>query len=278
MRKSMKKLSKKLKKVKNFQIKKKFSIKSTLREMGVKYPLRLEFRKLKSLYSLALYHEWHAKTFPKGGFDYDKIRDDLYKLSHLSPSEAANQLKDWYGQDQYQLRETDKNQEYKAGSRHWYRLEQYHPQKREAQEIETEELTPETTASIEAIVKTVSEDIDALEIEEEIFEGKKTSRYVNYYERNTRLRAEAILIHGTKCMGCGFDFEAKYGHRGSGYIEVHHVVPVSFFIAESKVDPKHDLIVLCSNCHRMVHRRRDKVLNLSELRNLIIHYSGSILT
>ena len=145
------------------------------------------------------------------------------------------------------------------------------------QKFETEELTPETpetAASIEAIVKTVSEDIDALETEEEIFEGKKTSRYVNYYERNTRLRAEAILIHGTKCMACGFDFEAKYGNRGAGYIEVHHVVPVSFFIAETKVNPKLDLIVLCSNCHRMVHRRRDKVLNLSELKTLIRHYKG----
>jgi predicted HNH restriction endonuclease len=34
-----------------------------------------------------------------------------------------------------------------------------------------------------------------------------------------------------------------------------------------KTDPKRDLTVLCSNCHRMVHRRRTVCLSLEELRH-----------
>ena len=32
---------------------------------------------------------------------------------------------------------------------------------------------------------------------------------------------------------------------------------------------KTDLVCLCSNCHRMIHRRRDSILRIEELRSLI---------
>ena len=41
-------------------------------------------------------------------------------------------------------------------------------------------------------------------------------------------RKMAIKIHGNKCMACGFDFESVYGKHGKNYIEVHHVVPLSY--------------------------------------------------
>ncbi|RMD59199.1 hypothetical protein D6833_11785 [Candidatus Parcubacteria bacterium] len=70
-------------------------------------------------------------------------------------------------------------------------------------------------------------------------------------------------------MACGFDFESVYGERGKGYIEVHHVVPISRLDGETLVDPEKDVVVLCANCHRMVHRRKDNVLSLSELKLII---------
>ncbi|MBN8583403.1 MAG: HNH endonuclease [Anaerolineae bacterium] len=115
----------------------------------------------------------------------------------------------------------------------------------------------------------VISDLGAIEYETEYFEGNKKQRYTNYYERNPRLRARAVEIHGTTCMACGFNFEKSYLERGKDFIEVHHTKPVSELGESTKVDPGEDLIVLCSNCHRMVHRKKDNVLFLEELRSIV---------
>ncbi|MCK5250753.1 MAG: HNH endonuclease [Spirochaetaceae bacterium] len=47
----------------------------------------------------------------------------------------------------------------------------------------------------------------------------------------------------------------------------HHLKPVS----ESgivDVDPKSDMAVLCANCHAMIHRRRDSLLSINELKKM----------
>ena len=75
--------------------------------------------------------------------------------------------------------------------------------------------------------------------------------------------------HGVKCKVCSFDFEEVYGERGKAYIEVHHLRPVSTLDGKTKVDPKSDMTVLCSNCHRMVHRRKDHVLAPEELKRVL---------
>lgn len=66
-------------------------------------------------------------------------------------------------------------------------------------------------------------------------------------------------------MGCGFGFEKAYGPLGKDFIEVHHVVPLSE-AGRVNTDPLTDLIVLCANCHRMVHRNRSICLSLDELK------------
>lgn len=125
----------------------------------------------------------------------------------------------------------------------------------------------ETAIAINTIVIS---DLDSLFSEEESFEeGGKNQRFSNYYERNPKLRMAAIQYHGTKCMVCGFDFEEIYGERGAGYIEAHHLRPISSIEGKAKVDPKTDMAVVCSNCHRMIHRRKNKILSLEELKSLI---------
>ncbi len=113
------------------------------------------------------------------------------------------------------------------------------------------------------------EDLNSVRFEEEFFEGSARKRFTNHFERNRKLRSAAIAIHGTQCMGCGFDFAEYYGERGLGYIEVHHLNPVSTLADHQKVDPKTDMIVLCANCHRMVHRASENILSLSELKQII---------
>ncbi|SRR5260370_39271381 len=101
------------------------------------------------------------------------------------------------------------------------------------------------------------------------YEGGNKLILVNHYERDAALRAEAIRIHGTQCKACGFDFAKVYGSHGEGYIEVHHLRPVSSLAEKTPVNPKEDMTVLCSNCHRMIHRHPHDILALEQLIPLI---------
>jgi 5-methylcytosine-specific restriction enzyme A len=100
-------------------------------------------------------------------------------------------------------------------------------------------------------------------------EGAKLRVEVNKYERSPVNRAACIAIYGARCYACGFEFEARYGEIGAGFIEVHHRVPVSTLGAGYVVDPGVDLVPLCSNCHSMVHRK-DPPIDVDELRRFLI--------
>jgi 5-methylcytosine-specific restriction enzyme A len=58
-----------------------------------------------------------------------------------------------------------------------------------------------------------------------------------------------------------------YGsEHAAGYIQIHHVKPVS--VDEGEVDVANDLIPLCANCHVMAHRRKT-VTSIEDLKALI---------
>lgn len=74
--------------------------------------------------------------------------------------------------------------------------------------------------------------------------------------------------HGSLyCEICGFDFSKKYGEIGKDYIECHYTVPASDTPEDYKIKPK-DIVLVCSNCHRMLHRRRPW-LKKKELKKLL---------
>jgi 5-methylcytosine-specific restriction protein A len=102
-------------------------------------------------------------------------------------------------------------------------------------------------------------------------EGRLLERRHYVWERNPKLRAQkidkALELHGrVACETCGFDFERTYGSRGARYAECHHAVPLHAS-GETKTTLA-DLVVLCANCHRMIHRR-DPWLTPDELTALI---------
>jgi hypothetical protein len=107
-------------------------------------------------------------------------------------------------------------------------------------------------------------------VADDYLEGGKKERLSQYFERDPKLRTAAIALHGTTCMVCGFDFEATYGVQGAGYAEVHHLRPVSSLRSRTRVDPRVDMVVLCANCHRMIHRHKDKMLSPDELKSLLM--------
>ncbi|OSJ36485.1 hypothetical protein BSZ19_04070 [Bradyrhizobium japonicum] len=78
-------------------------------------------------------------------------------------------------------------------------------------------------------------------------------------ERNGAAAKAAKQLHGTICQACGLDFTSRYGDLGKGFIEAHHLKPISTLEEGVPVsyNVSTDFAVLCSNCHRMIHRTDD---------------------
>ncbi len=112
----------------------------------------------------------------------------------------------------------------------------------------------------------VNLDVASEDVQEGRFvDGGIKYRYVKSYERNPKNRLLAIKEHGVIRKACGFDFEAVYGERGKEYIEIHHIQQLSELEEPAEINPRTDLIPLCANCHRMIHRKKDEVLTVEQL-------------
>lgn len=106
-------------------------------------------------------------------------------------------------------------------------------------------------------------------------EGGKKIFTSSTFERSPSARNDAIKIHGLKCKACGFDFEKFYGEWGKGFIEVHHLQPLSKNKREEvETNPESDLTVLCANCHRMVHRKKGMTLTIEELKEKLKNHTN----
>jgi len=103
-------------------------------------------------------------------------------------------------------------------------------------------------------------------------EGRILERLHKYRERNSNLvkkkKRNVLNKEGRlDCEVCGFNFQEKYGDLGEGFIECHHVTPISQLKPDTVVT-WNDLILVCSNCHRMIHRKTN-LTTIEELRFLI---------
>ena len=92
----------------------------------------------------------------------------------------------------------------------------------------------------------------------EVEEGRLLARLHWVRERKAsivQLKKRQAMKSGGRlaCEVCDMDFESEYGARGSGFIEAHHTTPLSELTASRKTRAQ-DLALLCSNCHRMIHR------------------------
>jgi 5-methylcytosine-specific restriction enzyme A len=78
-------------------------------------------------------------------------------------------------------------------------------------------------------------------------------------ERNPAAAKTAKQHHGLRCQVCDVSFAEKYGPLGEGFIEAHHLRPISLLEEGKPVsyDVATDFAVLCANCHRMIHRTAD---------------------
>jgi 5-methylcytosine-specific restriction protein A len=97
-------------------------------------------------------------------------------------------------------------------------------------------------------------------------EGQRYTSETVLSARNAKAVKAAKLKHGTRCQACNFSFKEHYGEVGEGFIEAHHRIELSS--SASRLTTVDDINVLCSNCHRMVHRKSPP-LTLDDLRRII---------
>ncbi|MFA4935500.1 MAG: HNH endonuclease [Candidatus Methanoperedens sp.] len=103
-------------------------------------------------------------------------------------------------------------------------------------------------------------------------EGKELYRMHRSFERNPALASLAkerkLAYEGDLlCEVCGVSFRAFYVEYGAGYIEAHHVIPVSQMKGEA-ITRIEDIALLCSNCHRVIHRVKP-LLSVQELKKIV---------
>jgi 5-methylcytosine-specific restriction protein A len=105
----------------------------------------------------------------------------------------------------------------------------------------------------------------------EAAEGRLLERRHFARERDRTLRDKKIAHHLRSHNHlayeiCGFDFRAVYGDHGGGYIECHHITPLH--VSGQTKTKLSDLVLICANCHRMIHRR-NPWLTADQLRALV---------
>ena len=104
-----------------------------------------------------------------------------------------------------------------------------------------------------------------------VYQGVENRQVVREHltrERN-RLLAESRKIRDKyRCQTCRMNFEEVYGELGAEVAEAHHIIPLSRLKGKvtTTID---DLITVCSNCHRMLHKMDGKRGDVPRLRKLI---------
>ena len=107
---------------------------------------------------------------------------------------------------------------------------------------------------------------------EECPEGKSAYKLHRIRERNHQVinKAKARFKKQNNerlfCEACKFDFYTFYGEKGADFIEGHHNKLVSE-MKEGEKTKIEDISMLCSNCHRIIHRK--PIITIKELSDII---------
>jgi 5-methylcytosine-specific restriction protein A len=118
----------------------------------------------------------------------------------------------------------------------------------------------------------IARPLPPVEDEEQADEGRLLFRSHRVRERDPQLarrkKARVLALTGAlACEACGFEFARTYGGYGNGYIECHHLVPLA--MTGRTRTRLADLALVCSNCHRMLHRGNPP-LSFDQLRRLFV--------
>jgi hypothetical protein len=94
--------------------------------------------------------------------------------------------------------------------------------------------------------------------------------YNKEIRREITLRNQSLIKSARKyfeptCTVCGFEFGKIYGKHGDGFIEFHHLIPLS---EGGRATSIKDIVPVCANCHRMLHRGK-QIMKIRDLKKLL---------
>ena len=123
-------------------------------------------------------------------------------------------------------------------------------------------------------------DSDTTEDDYKPTEGITTLKELRQYkthrriERTTDNSRKVKRELGYTCQACGFNFKDRYGElslnkKKEEFIEAHHIRQIQDLpegeVVEFNIE---DFAVLCSNCHRMVHRKNPPY-SINEIKKIL---------
>jgi hypothetical protein len=99
-------------------------------------------------------------------------------------------------------------------------------------------------------------------------EGLRSEYRAIKSKRSRRLRNKAFYLAKGICAVCRRDFSTLLGGRGKRVLQVHHREQLSARYSPA-VTKLTDLVVVCANCHLLLHLDCGKAMHVDQLRNLL---------
>lgn len=88
------------------------------------------------------------------------------------------------------------------------------------------------------------------------------------WERNQNLASQRKKRDGYQCQICKMKFEKVYGEIGRNFAEAHHIIPLAK-LETTQLNTIDDLITVCANCHRMLHKLNGEKGDIKKLKKRI---------
>jgi 5-methylcytosine-specific restriction protein A len=138
--------------------------------------------------------------------------------------------------------------------------------RRDVEQLETENVVSSVELIMIPLMASIAELIGYEEDGD--VEGTVTEAIVTKRERSLRNRLLCFSIYGEICNVCGIDPKEMYGEAIGSILEIHHIEPLSELDRARVYNPRTDLVPLCPNCHRAIHKRKP-AYKPDELKDLI---------
>jgi predicted HNH restriction endonuclease len=103
------------------------------------------------------------------------------------------------------------------------------------------------------------------------YEGNENRKAVQKHlqrERRSHLATLRKQYDNFVCQVCGFDYTKIYGNLGDDFAEAHHIVPLGKN-DNQRITTIDDLITVCANCHRMLHRLNGEAGDITKLKKTV---------
>jgi hypothetical protein len=131
-------------------------------------------------------------------------------------------------------------------------------------------LKQKTVKIIEKLIRSTSSALESESIKDldyGTYENRKIVTLHTKIERSKKLADIAKTRDGFTCQICQFNFAEIYGELGRGFAEAHHITPLSKLKSNIKTQVK-DLITVCANCHRILHKMSGDPNDIKKLKYL----------